>query len=102
MTTVYEGRKLAEDLVDPAKAARIDLLKVAETLRSLSDGLDATLKVANDLSQSMDSVHLDRVKLAALVEGLTAERDHYKSLIVTPGPATAESAQEVAQVTESA
>ena len=75
MTTPLDGRQLADELDAPQAYDKVDLIKVASALRSLADKLDMALKVANDLSESMDSVHTDRVTLAEKVRVLTAERN---------------------------
>lgn len=78
MTVDYDGRRLAAELVQTAAGQPIDIARVAHTLCVLADRLEAALKAANDLSQSMDSVHLDRVQLADMVSKLSDERDSYK------------------------
>ena len=77
MTVDYDGRRLAAELEQTASGQPIDISRIAHTLCVLADRLEAALKVANDLSQSMDSVHLDRVQLADMVVKLSDERDTY-------------------------
>lgn len=86
MATEYDGHKLANELEHPHAADGVDLLKVAATLRDLANKLYSALKVANDLSESMDSVHMDRVALAAMVSKLTVERDTYREQMMEACP----------------
>ncbi len=86
MATEYDGHKLADELEHPNAADQVDLLKVAATLRDLANKLYSALKVANDLSESMDTVHVDRVTLAAMVSKLTVERDTYRAQMVETCP----------------
>lgn len=78
MTTPLDGRSLADELDNPQSTRHINLLEISAALRALSDKLEATLKVANDLSESMDSVHTDRVMLADMVKKLTDELEAQK------------------------
>lgn len=87
MTIDHDGRMLADTLEDPASGAQVDLSQVAAKLRYLADRLDATLKIANDLAESMDAVHVDRLALATKVKMLTVERDAYVGQLREAAPA---------------
>lgn len=83
----HDGRMLADALENPALGAQIDILQVVAKLRYLADRLDATLKIANDLAESMDAVHADRLALATKVNMLTVERDAYVGQLRETSPA---------------
>lgn len=87
MTIDHDGRMLADELENLASGAQIDLSQVAAKLRYLADRLDATLKIANDLAESMDAVHADRLALANKVKMLTVERDAYVGQLRETSPA---------------
>lgn len=79
MTFYVNEQQLAEALENPASHQKLDLIQVANVVRTLSERLQLALKAANDLAESMDSVYTDRVALAAKVEELTAERHLYQA-----------------------
>jgi hypothetical protein len=79
MTIFANELQLADALENPASHPTLDLVHVAGVVRMLSERLQQTLKAANDLAASMDSVYTDRVALAAKVEELTAERHLYQA-----------------------
>ena len=87
MTIDHDGRMLADALENPVPGAQVDLQQVAAKLRYLADRLDATLKIANDLAESMDAVHVDRLALATRVKMLTVERDAYVGQLRETAPA---------------
>lgn len=79
MTFYVNELQLADALENPASHQTLDLIQVANVVRTLSGRLQQALKAANDLAQSMDSVYTDRVALAAKVQELTAERHLYQA-----------------------
>ena len=83
----HDGRMLADALENPVLGAQIDILQVVAKLRYLADRLDTTLKIANDLAESMDVVHADRLALASKVKMLTVERDAYVGQLRETSPA---------------
>ena len=78
--TPHRGRILALELeLASGSESSAPVTRAAQALRLFADQLDQLLTTANNLSASVDAVHLDRLSLARELDKVRQERDSYQT-----------------------